>query len=120
MSETFSVGNDSGGEAVSVTRDGDKVVVRWGCVDRSFTVEDLRDRLRNIEHVTPFGIWLADRDSGGYRYAAQVEGATFHADDGDGEHLRHNRTIAWDDLLAALMKALADPKPKRGLRKKAS
>jgi hypothetical protein len=74
----FDVGVDSTGhEQVIVKSDGINVSVNWGCVTRRFTVEDLRDRLANLDLSRGYEAWLFDRDSHGTQYTAGIANGDF-------------------------------------------
>lgn len=117
----WSVPEVDGTGTVTVTRDKDQVVVKWFCGGaRTFTDEDLADRIDNVERAKAFpDTFLDDRDSADRRYGAVVaEGGKFIAD--DSVNPRTTRGVAWDQLLDALKNALSAGKRPARSRKKAS
>lgn len=115
----WSVPEVGGTGAVTVSRLDDRVVVKWFCGGaRSFTDDDLADRIDNVERARSFpDTYLEDRDSSGSRYGAVVgEDGKFVAD--DSVNPRAVRGVVWEQLLDALKNALSAGK--RTARKKAS
>lgn len=96
--------NGRGGNIKVSTTDDKRVIVTWFCgATRTFTPEDLADRIDNVERVKVLpNTWVDDTDSQGHRYGATVTDGTFQANDGPAD----GRTVSWDTLLDALKNAL--------------
>lgn len=107
----FKVGKDDQNHGeVRVTSDGVNAAVHWGCEQRRFTVEDLKDKLANLDTARHYEAWLFDEDSHRGRYTAGMTNGKFVGDTRHSTNADH--TVDYAKFREALEKAVAVKPPK--------
>lgn len=89
-----------GGRSVGVARDHERVVVSWFCGDRrSFTGDDLREAVRNVERLIAHpDVWVELSDSNGQTFYATVVDEELFANTAPAG----GESIPWGELKTAL------------------